>query len=332
MSVCKSGNRNPIGIGGLTCRHFHIQKALVNRLQLTAPGCSIGSIARAHNSRARALSITADQFHLVAYPASAQLVVFDFIRNAAIWQTKQRAFVVSGSPPGKGKLHVRELLIGDLIPEKHVPLRGSDCEGNLVDLLVRSRRRCHRQRPARPGQLLRRLGGFGDGNAAHDLCILRLCSGQAYAKPEQVLVQLIAAYGKRLRVARGTGNALCVPGQDQRQLRGRNFPAVGALISVLLIVAAVVRGGIGLGFFRSDLPDIVIRLCGFCLTAAGNRNGVQLLQILPQLQHRDLPDALPLQGVIRLGLLQPRSRKPQSQQDRGDQHCAQAAPQIFAVK
>ena len=126
MSVCKSGNRNPIGIGGLTCRHFHIQKALVNRLQLTAPGCSIGSIARAHNSRARALSITADQFHLVAYPASAQLVVFDFIRNAAIWHTKQRAFVIPGSSPCKRKLHIRELLIGNLIPEKHIPFRSPD--------------------------------------------------------------------------------------------------------------------------------------------------------------------------------------------------------------
>ena len=252
MPVCKGGNRNPIGIGGFPLRYFHLQRTLsIPPIQLVAPGGRIGGIAGAYNSRARTLSITADQFHLVAYPATGQLVVLDFIRNAAARQTEQCAFVVSGSLPCKGKLHIRELLIGDLIPEQHIPFRGSHGEGKIVDFLVRPRRRCHRQRPARPGQLLRRLGGFGDGNAAHNLCVLRLCSGQAYAKPEQVLVQLIAAYGKRLRIARGAGNALCVPGQDQRQLRGRNFPAVGALISVLLTVVSVVRGRIRPGLFRT---------------------------------------------------------------------------------
>ena len=252
MPVCKGGNRNPIGIGGFPLRHFHLQPTLsIPPIQLAALGGRIGGIAGAHNSRARALGVRADQLHLVAYPATGQLIVLDFIRGAATRQTEQCAFVVSGSLPCKGKLYIRELLIRNFIPEKHVPLRGSDCEGNLVDLLVRSRRRRHGQRPPRPGQLLCRLGGFGDGNAAHDLCILRLCSGQAYAKPEQVLVQLIAAYGKRLRIARGTGNALCVPGQNQRQLRGRNFPAVGALISVLLTVVSVVRGRIRPGLFRT---------------------------------------------------------------------------------
>ena len=126
MSVCKSGNRNPIGIGGLTCRHFHTQNALVNRLQLPAPGCSIGSIAGTQNSRARALGVRADQFHLVAYPASGQLVTLDFIHNAAAGHTKQRAFVIPGSSPCKRKLHIRELLIGNLIPEKHIPFRSPD--------------------------------------------------------------------------------------------------------------------------------------------------------------------------------------------------------------
>ena len=100
MPVRKGGNRNPIGIGGFPLRHFHIQRTLsVPPIQLAAPGGRIGGIAGAYNSRARALGVRADQLHLVAYPATGQLVVLDFIRNAAARQAEQCAFVVSGSLP-----------------------------------------------------------------------------------------------------------------------------------------------------------------------------------------------------------------------------------------
>ena len=127
MSVCKSGNRNPIGIGGFPLRHFHLQPTLsIPPIQLAALGGRIGGIAGAHNSRARALGVRADQLHLVAYPATGQLIVLDFIRGAATRQTEQCAFVVSGSLPCKGKLYIRELLIRDFIPEKHIPFRSPD--------------------------------------------------------------------------------------------------------------------------------------------------------------------------------------------------------------
>ena len=126
MPVCKGGNRNPIGIGGFPLRHFHNPPTLsVPAIQLAPPGDRIGGIAGAHNSRARAFGISADQFHLVANH-TGQLVVLDFIRNTAIGQAKQRAFVIAGSSPCKGKLHIRELLICDLIPEKHIPFRSPD--------------------------------------------------------------------------------------------------------------------------------------------------------------------------------------------------------------
>ena len=127
MTVRKGGNRNPIGIGGFPLRHFHLQPTLsIPPIQLAALGGRIGGIAGAHNSRARALGVRADQLHLVAYPATGQLVTLDFIHNAAAGHTKQRAFVIPGSSPCKRKLHIRELLIGNLIPEKHIPFRSPD--------------------------------------------------------------------------------------------------------------------------------------------------------------------------------------------------------------
>ena len=127
MTVCKSGNRNPICIGGFTRRHSYSKGTLsIFVIQFIALACSNGDIAGTQNFCARTFGIAADQFHLVAYPASGQLVVLDFIRNTAIGQAKQRAFVIAGSPPCKGKLHIRELLIGDLIPEKHIPFRSPD--------------------------------------------------------------------------------------------------------------------------------------------------------------------------------------------------------------
>ena len=127
MPVCKGGNRNPIGIGGFTRRHSYSKGTLsIFVIQFIALACSNGDIAGTQNFCARTFGIAADQFHLVAYPASGQLVTLDFIHNAAAGHTKQRAFVIAGSPPCKGKLHIRELLIGDLIPEKHIPFRSPD--------------------------------------------------------------------------------------------------------------------------------------------------------------------------------------------------------------
>lgn len=126
MAVCKSGNRNPICIGGFTRRHSYSKGTLsFFVIQFIALACSNGDIAGIQNFCARAFGISADQFHLVANP-TGQLVVLDFIRNTAIGQAKQRAFVIAGSPPCKGKLHIRELLICDLIPEKHIPFHSPD--------------------------------------------------------------------------------------------------------------------------------------------------------------------------------------------------------------
>ena len=104
MTVCKSGNRNPICIGGFTRRHFYIQKILF--IQLITLACSNGDIAGIQNSCARTFSISADQFHLVANP-TGQLVALDFFRNTAIGLANQRAFVIAGSSPCKRKLHIR---------------------------------------------------------------------------------------------------------------------------------------------------------------------------------------------------------------------------------
>ena len=107
MTVCKSGNRNPICIGGFTRRHSYSKGTLsFFVIQFIALACSNGDIAGIQNFCARAFGISADQFHLVANP-TGQLVVLDFIRNTAIGQAKQRAFVIAGSPPCKGKLHIR---------------------------------------------------------------------------------------------------------------------------------------------------------------------------------------------------------------------------------
>ena len=107
MTVCKSGNRNPICIGGFTRRHFYSKGTLsFFVIQFIALACSNGDIAGIQNFCARAFGISADQFHLVANH-TGQLVVLDFIRNTAIGQAKQRAFVIAGSPPCKGKLHIR---------------------------------------------------------------------------------------------------------------------------------------------------------------------------------------------------------------------------------
>ena len=127
MTVRKGGNRNPIRLGGLTRRHFQVPKTLSTQvIQVTALACFIRDIAGTQNFCARTFGIAADQFHLVAYPASGQLVTLDFIHNAAAGHTKQRAFVIPGSSPCKRKLHIREPLVRNFIPKKHIPFRSPD--------------------------------------------------------------------------------------------------------------------------------------------------------------------------------------------------------------
>ena len=84
LTVGDHVHRDSIRIGGLALRYFHGQRAVGTR-QIPAV-VRVRCIADAPDSRIG--RVAADQFHLVAYPASGQLVILDFIRNTAIGQAK----------------------------------------------------------------------------------------------------------------------------------------------------------------------------------------------------------------------------------------------------
>ena len=122
LTVGDHVHRDSIRIGGLALRHFHGQRINgIPQISVVRVRC----IADAPDSRIG--RVFARQFQLVGQSAAGKLIILYFSRDGSLRLTGLQFMPRSAAfHPRKGKLHIRELLIGNLIPEKHIPFRSPD--------------------------------------------------------------------------------------------------------------------------------------------------------------------------------------------------------------
>ena len=122
LTVGDHVHRDSIRIGGLALRYFHGQIAVGTRqfpavvrvrCRVDAPDSRIGRVF-------------ARQFQLVGQSTAGKLIILYFSRDSSLRLAGLQFMPCSAFRPVKNELHIRELLICDLIPEKHIPFRSPD--------------------------------------------------------------------------------------------------------------------------------------------------------------------------------------------------------------